>query len=319
MNLVRIRDGHDSNALSEAVEILRKGGVVAVPTETVYGLAGMTRDLRAIETIYALKNRPSNNPLIAHVLDADSARGLVAPGAWHDLAEHLAERFWPGPLTLVLPRSDSVPEMATGGLRSIAVRSPSHPVAREILERLEEPFSAPSANRSGCVSPTSALHVKADFPDSDLMILDGGACEVGLESTVLDLREPEGPRLLRPGSVSLKDLEPFVGSIEVFNSEQQGDSPGTSIRHYAPKTPLELVGSIAGATSTDAVIRFGALKPKDALLDLSLGEDPEVAAKELYAALRTADTCGAERILIQLPPAGEQWRAIVDRVRRASV
>lgn len=318
MNSPRIGNANDSDVLQEAVEILRGSGVVAMPTETVYGLAGCSLDTKAIEKIYALKGRPSNNPLIAHVLDGQSAQELVREGAWHDVAERLAQRFWPGPLTLVLDRSPRVPTQATGGLDSIAIRSPRHPVARDLLEKLAAPLSAPSANRSGSVSPTSAQHVAEDFPESDLMILDGGACEVGLESTVLDVRDPVHPRLLRPGSVSALELEPITGSIDVIDTKVQDHSPGTSSRHYAPKTRLELVDSFKSATERDAVIRFSAIGADSSLLDIALGDDPEVAGQGLYAALRAADTSGAERILAQRPPDAGEWAAIADRLQRAS-
>ena len=314
----RVLDGREPDAIASAVDILESGGVVGMPTETVYGLAAATHDPEAIARIYRLKGRPTSNPLIAHVLDSDGGRSLVRPGSWTNEAERLAELFWPGPLTLVLPRSDQVNPIATGGRDSIAVRAPGHPVARALLEAFGAAVSAPSANRSGAVSPTTAEHVAADYADTPLCILDGGPAEVGLESTVLDLRGGN-PRILRPGHITAADLQPVLGAVEDSSVLVQGDSPGTSPRHYAPRTPVELVEHFDEARQDDAVIRFLQSAPAGMRLDCPLGGDAGIAGQGLFDAMRRCDLSGASRILIEQPPAGPEWHAITDRLRRACI
>ena len=316
----RILDPAHPEVLRAAVGVLRTGGVVAIPTETVYGLAGLTTHPAAIEHIYALKRRPSGNPLIAHVSGIDDVHALIAPGSWNDKADQLAHHFWPGPLTLILPKAKSVPSIATGGRDSIAIRCPSHPVARMLCAEVGEALSAPSANRSGAVSPTCAAHVADEFSDSHLMILDGGSAEIGLESTVLDVRDPEHLRILRPGSITREDLESVVGSVEVISTTVQGDSPGTLSSHYAPRTPVHVVESAQSVGPHDVFVRFASEGAASGCrLDIHLGTDVEKASHRLYAALREADAVGAERICIEQPPAGPEWVAILDRVQRASI
>ena len=199
----KVVPGHLPDSIEDAVDRLRSGRLVGLPTETVYGLAAPTFDPVGIERIYECKGRPADNPLIAHAADVEMARTLVT--TWPEEATRLADALWPGPLTLVLPKRDDVPGVATGGRDSIGVRVPAHRVAIEVIGRLGAPVSAPSANRSGSLSPTEARHVKADFVDKDVLILDGGPCRVGLESTVLDLRpvlDGGRPRMLRPGAVT---------------------------------------------------------------------------------------------------------------------
>ena len=316
----RILDPTDPESIRVVVDELRRGGVVAIPTETVYGLAGITTNPAAIERIYALKQRPSGNPLIAHVSHVADVYPLIAAGSWNEKAEHLANHFWPGPLTLIFPRAESVPSVATGGRDSIAVRCPSHPVAQRVCAEVGAALSAPSANRSGAVSPTSAAHVADEFSDSDLMILDGGSAEIGLESTVLDVRDPEHLRILRPGSITREDLESVVGSVEVISTTVQGDSPGTLSSHYAPRTPVHIVESAQSVGPHDVFVRFASDGVAGGCrLDIDLGTDVEKASRRLYAALREEDAVGAERICIEQPPAGPEWVAISDRLRRASV
>lgn len=304
------------NAIEEASHLLKRGGIVGMPTETVYGLAARTFDEIAIARVYELKGRPTDNPLIAHVGSIEHAVGLVAE--WSETAEAVARAFWPGPVSIVLERAEHVPAMATGGRGSIAIRMPAHPVAVRLLEVLGEPLSAPSANRSGAVSPTTAQHVAEEFPEEDLMILDGEACEVGLESTVVDLRTPEEARLLRPGSIRVEALEAIVGKVEVVSVSEQDHAPGTSLKHYAPKTPVELVDSFDGASASDAVIRFAAAAPEESCIDITLGTEPDTVARGLYEALRNADRAGAKRILVERSPAFGEWSAIADRLRRAA-
>lgn len=306
----------DAAGIAAVIEELERGGVVGLPTETVYGLAARTMDELAIARVYDLKGRPENNPLIAHVASIKHAVSLVAE--WSEAAEAIAREFWPGPVSIVLARAEHVPAVATGGLDSIAIRMPSHPVALEVLTALDEPVSAPSANRSGAVSPTRAEHVAEEFSDEDLLILDGGPCEVGLESAVIDLRLPGTARLLRHGAIRPERIEQVLGSIKIDHVDEQDHAPGTSLRHYAPQTRIEFVEGFEAATPQDAVIRFAAAAPVESCTDLVLGTAPEDVARGLYDALRTADRAGAARILIERVPDRGEWAAIADRLRRAS-
>jgi len=313
----------DDVALDAASEQLASGGLIVMPTETVYGLAGSTRDSGALEKIYKLKGRPGNNPLIAHVLGADEARGLVH--GWNDCCDQLAERFWPGPLTIILQRDESVPALASGGLETLAVRSPSHPVARALMTRFGHPISAPSANRSGDVSPTCAEHVLSDYlgveEAGDLVVLDGGPCDVGIESTVLDLSGSD-PHILRPGIVSAEDLAEVIGKVSSPMSMSQGNSPGTATSHYSPHTPMDLLDRTAieqhleAGDEQVAALLIGGTAPAGNVIILD--PDPATCARKLYSALRELDATTSNRLLVELPPPGFQWDAIRDRLQRAS-
>jgi len=323
----RVLEAND-DALGEAAETLRAGGVVAFPTETVYGLGANTFDRGALRLVYEMKGRPAANPLIAHVHDEQIARERLAQ-TWDGRCRTLAARFWPGPLTLVVPKREDVPSEATAGLDTIAIRSPRHPAARRLLEAFAGPISAPSANRSGRVSPTTALHVADDFADvDDLIILDGGPCEAGIESTVLDLTTAP-PRLLRPGAVTLEELRDALGAVDAPSIESQAASPGTSPRHYAPRTPARLVGADELVRAVDrvagrvAVIGFAdaceAIARRDGVAVIVMPEDPARYAADLYETLREADALDASAILIERPPESEGlWRSIHDRLRRAT-
>jgi L-threonylcarbamoyladenylate synthase len=315
--------------IRRAVRALLAGGVVAFPTETVYGLGALARNAGAVQRVYGMKGRPAGNPLIAHVLDAAGARRVV--GQWPAEAERLAERFWPGPLALVLPRGEDIPLEATGGRPTVAVRAPAHQVARALLTALKgEALSAPSANPSGRTSATTAEHVLADFAEvPGLLVLDGGPCPVGIESTVLDLSGAR-PAILRPGAITVAQIEAALGCpVMVRHAVEQGASPGTAARHYAPATPATLVESArlrevlealpervavlavtdaggAGATGRHAVVRM----PGDAA----------GYAAALYDALRHADAAGCAAIVIEEPgaPGAPEWAAVHDRLRRAT-
>jgi len=309
-------------AINEAAARLRAGGVVAFPTETVYGLGADTFNPEAIERIYRLKGRPADNPLIAHVLDVGQARHLTR--RWDDRCDALAKRFWPGPLTLVLMRADRVPPEATADLPTIAVRSPRHAAARALLRAFGGPISAPSANRSGRISPTCAAHVAADFADAgDLLILDGGPCDVGIESTVLDMTQ-RPPAVLRPGSVTVAALCEELGeAAAAAPALQQGPSPGTSPFHYAPVTPAELVSDVQGrlkslaAPAVAVCLDAGRVAPPHRAIPMPA--DAGAYAAELYDALRRADAMRCALIVIERPAAqGELWDAIRDRLRRAT-
>jgi L-threonylcarbamoyladenylate synthase len=311
------------DAIAEAAARLRDGHVVAFPTETVYGLGADTFSAAAIERVYALKGRPLDNPLIAHVLDEPQARAVVA--GWDGSCARLARRFWPGPLTLVLPRAPDVPEAATAGWPTIAVRAPDHAVARALLAAFGGSISAPSANRSGHVSPTTARHVADDFADAaDLLILDGGPCAVGVESTVLDLSGAV-PCVLRPGAVTLEALRDELGEVAVGDMAQQAASPGTTMRHYAPRAPAELV------PAAELAERLRALRGPAVVLCFESGavgaphraivmpRSPEAYAARLYGALREADALRPQRIIIEQPPInGGMWLAVHDRLLRAA-
>lgn len=310
-------------AVAEAARRLGGGEVVAFPTETVYGLGADTFNERALARVFALKGRPAENPLIAHV--AGEAGAQAVAGRWDSRCATLARNFWPGPLTLVLPRASRVPERATAGWPTIAVRAPAHPVARRLLAAFGGPVSAPSANRSGGVSPTTARHVADDFADrADLLILDGGRAPVGIESTVIDLTV-EPPAVLRPGAVTLEALQTLLGDVAAPQIAAQAASPGTSLRHYQPTTPLELVEakdlSARLAEMTEAAVVL-CIRPEGVPAPHRGIAMPCVAegyAAELYEALRAADRAGAARIVIEAPSAtGGLWLAINDRLRRAT-
>lgn len=312
-----------AEVMAEAAAALRSGRVVAFPTETVYGLGADTFNPQAIAAIYELKGRPRMNPLIAHVLD--EAQAAAVASRWDDRATKLAAEFWPGPLTLVVPRRPTVPGAATANLNTIAVRAPAHPTARGLLKAFGGPISAPSANRSGHVSPTSARHVADDFADADdLLILDGGECEVGIESTVLDLSGPR-PRILRPGSITAAMLRETIGEVETPAIDSQTISPGTSAAHYAPATPMELIESseIESTVSTSpggvVLLAIGPPGRRPGHRVIAMPADAKGYAHRLYGALREADASGAGRILVELPPRdSDLWRAVHDRLSRAA-
>ncbi|MHC4965553.1 MAG: L-threonylcarbamoyladenylate synthase [Planctomycetota bacterium] len=308
--------------ITEAAARLRDGRVVAFPTETVYGLGADTFRVDAIDRVYALKGRPLDNPLIAHVLDEEQA---CTVGAWDDRCSSLARELWPGPLTLVLPRAAAVPSEATAGWPTIAVRAPAHPVARALLSAFGGSISAPSANRSGHVSPTTATHVADDFSDDeDLLILDGGPCAVGIESTVLDLTGSM-PTVLRPGAVSVETLRERLGDVAVGDIAHQAASPGTTLRHYAPETITELVAPddlgprLAALRRPAVVLCFDegvVAAPHQAIV---MPRAPEAYAARLYGALREADARRPARIIVEQPPTGGgMWLAVHDRLRRAT-
>ncbi len=309
--------------IREAAQHLRNGRVVAFPTETVYGLGADTFNPEALRRVYELKGRPLDNPLIAHVLDVPQAKRVAA--GWNDRCDLLAQRFWPGPLTLVVTKASDVPDEATAGLPTIAVRSPSHAVARELLKAFGSPISAPSANRSGHVSPTNTQHVADDFADAaDLLIIDGGPCDIGIESTVLDVTSAM-PRVLRPGSITAEQLRAVLGEVASQTITQQSASPGTATLHYAPHTPALLVSSdelstiVAKDAPLSAVICFDASHIAPPHRAIQMPADPAAYAARLYEALRQADAIGAKQIIIEKPPhSSELWAAIHDRLRRAT-
>ncbi|MEA2710753.1 MAG: L-threonylcarbamoyladenylate synthase [Phycisphaerales bacterium] len=288
-----------------AAAILRSGRLVAFPTETVYGLGADATDAAAVRKIFAVKGRPSTNPLICHVPDAHVARRYVT--AWPDEAERLAERFWPGPLTLVLPKTDEIPHEVTAGRDTVALRAPDHPLTLMLLRVLDRPLVGPSANKSGHVSPTTAQHVRDELGDGVDMILDGGPCAVGIESTVLDL-SGDRPTILRPGGVTREQIEAVIGPIDVFTGAVDpsvaATSPGQHEKHYAPRTAAYRFESADRSRASGAV--------------LELGDDAIEYARRFYARLRQLDQDGATAIYIEMPPDEPQWTAIRDRIVRAT-
>lgn len=316
----------DAAAIASAATVLRAGGLVAFPTETVYGLGANALDGVAVARIFEAKGRPTTNPVIVHVSSMTAARQVCS--AWPSVADDLAARFWPGPLTLVLPRSPRVPDSVTAGGATLGVRMPSHPVARALLSAADLPVAAPSANCSAGLSPTHAEHVLRDLDGRIDMLLDGGPTPGGIESTVLDVTGP--PRLLRPGLVSLAELEAIIGPVTWQPAAASGlsplPSPGMLARHYAPRTPLEC--SSEGRTRVEALARSGArigwltlgapssVPPR--VVVRSLPNEPAGYAAGLYAALHELDNEGLGRIVVDVPPDAPEWLALHDRLRRAS-
>ena len=309
-----------AQSVSEAARLLRDGQLVAFPTETVYGLGGDATNERAVAAIFAAKGRPQFNPLISHVLDAEAAQQFVR---WNDTADRLAARFWPGPLTLVLPRSEGSPIalLATAGLDTVAIRAPAHPVAQALIRATGRPIAGPSANRSGAVSPTRAEHVAESLGDRVPLILDGGPCLVGVESTVLDLSAAT-PTLLRPGGVPREAIEAVIGPISVSHALPSGDSPhkspGQLASHYAPARPVRLGATSAGPD--EGLLAFGPTVPPGAMLtyNLSPSGDLAEAAANLFAQMRALDRPGIGRIAVMAIPETGLGLAINDRLRRAA-
>jgi len=321
-------------SVAEAARIVRAGGLVAFPTETVYGLGADATSERAVARVFEAKGRPRFNPLIVHVTGADEARKLTRFDA---RAETLAAAFWPGPLTLVLPRADSpvdargdsparhcpVARLASAGLDTLAVRAPDHAVARALLAACQRPLAAPSANPSGRTSPTTAAHVANGLGARVDLILDGGPCRVGLESTVLDLSGAR-PRLLRLGAIGPEDIARRLGqpvadaSGETAADDQERLSPGMSRRHYAPGIPLRLGAREVHAG--EALLAFGPDAPKTTgpVRNLSPAGDPVEAAANLFAMLHDLDRSGATAIAVMPIPDDGLGRAINDRLRRAA-
>ena len=305
--------------LDEAVARLVAGELVAFPTETVYGLGALALDAAALRKIFALKGRPPTHPLIAHVVDAAQAATLTT--AWDARAQALAARFWPGPLTLVVPRAPSVPAELSGGKPTVAIRAPAHPLARELVRRVGQPLAAPSANRYQSLSPTTAAHVARAFAGEDLLIVDGGPCAAGLESTVLDLTVSP-PAVLRPGALPVAALRALVPDVVtaagVVDDEAARHSPGQDAIHYAPRARLVLgTRQEALAVPGAALVLRGRGEPArpDAIV---LPDDAAGYGAALYATLHALDDAGARVIAVESPPDDEAWLAVADRLRRAA-
>jgi L-threonylcarbamoyladenylate synthase len=309
--------------IDQAVAALRRGEVIGMPTETVYGLAADAGNAEAVRRIFALKGRPADHPLIVHVASTAQLPTFCrrVPAA----AIRLAGAFWPGPLTMILPRAASVPDAVTGGQDSVGLRCPAHPLALQLLAAFGGGLAAPSANRFGRISPTSAAHVRAEFGEAVPIVLDGGDSEVGIESTIVDLASSQ-PRILRPGRISREPVAAVLG--EDVADAPGADSPrasGTLEAHYAPRTPMLLLTREAmerEAVQQRALGQNVALLAIDALPAGLAGEalpaSAEGYAHGLYAALRALDAGGAHLLLVQRPPDTREWLAVNDRLRRAA-
>jgi L-threonylcarbamoyladenylate synthase len=322
----------DPAAIAEAVRVLRGRGLVAIPTETVYGLAAMALDPVAVARIYEAKGRPPHHPLIAHVTGEAQARTLAA--SWPERASTLARLFWPGPLTLVVDRAADVPAAVAGGADSIAVRAPSHPVARAVIEALGQPVAAPSANRYQGVSATTAAHVVKELGMFADLVLDAGPCDEGIESTVVDIRS-DPPRVMRPGAVDLGALRRVLPGIEAQTDSLRGNaprvSPGMEARHYAPRARLVLADTwleaqriaygLAGSGARVGLVthekRTTSVR-EDRVLVRTLPRDPTQYARKLYGTLHDLDDAGVDAIVVQGVPHDEAWWAVDDRLRRGS-
>lgn len=311
-------------SLKRAVEILRAGGLVAFPTETVYGLGADATNSAAVRRIFDAKGRPSTNPLIVHVADEKTARRYAA--AWPSEASGLALRFWPGPLTLVLAKAPLIVPEATPGRYTVALRVPDHPLTLALLREFDGPVAAPSANRSMRISPTTAEHVRQELGDTVDLILDGGPCRVGIESTVLDL-SGSTPTILRPGGISREQIERIIGPVDLFAGAvcptDAAASPGQHPIHYAPRTPAYRFEGEMPVSEKDERFYFILLGKDDSLQRFSLDRAvmpnmPDEYAHHLYSVLREADTSGKAAMLIELPPDEPQWLAVRDRLTRAT-
>ena len=309
--------------IEKAVALLNAGELVAFPTETVYGLGADASNPAAVARIFAAKGRPTTHPLIVHL------SGLAAARAWAaelpEAAMRLAEAFWPGPLTLVLPKSARVSAAVTGGQSSVALRSPAHPVARALLAAFGRGIAAPSANRYGRISPTRAADVREELGASVALVLDGGDCEVGLESTIVACLDGH-VTLLRPGSVSRSQVADVVGKVDDPGADAPR-APGRDRAHYAPGTPLSIVPPSELRAAVDAglaaggriaVLARGAHFGAERVSFHRMPEAPAAYGRALYAALRALDAAGAGRILVEAVPEGEAWAAVADRLARAA-
>jgi L-threonylcarbamoyladenylate synthase len=311
--------------IETAVQALRDGELVAFPTETVYGLGANAQNPAAVRKIFEAKGRPVSHPVIVHL---DSPRFLHR---WvrevPETATKLAERFWPGPLTMVMSRAPNVHDIVTGGQDTVAIRVPSHPMAQQLLTAFGGGIAAPSANRYGKLSPTRAEHVREELGETVKVILDGGECQIGLESTIVSF-EGQGVRLLRPGAVTAAQIRQVVGELLIGADLQSPRVPGGTPSHYAPTTPMAIVPSGEVDAHAAALSEGGRrvavlaqrlpLKSHKYVTWINAGRRPEQYGHDLYANLRTLDKAGCQQILVQDVPDGEAWDAIRDRLRRAA-
>lgn len=316
--------------IASALALLRAGELVAFPTETVYGLGADALNLEAVAKIFTAKARPRDHPLIVHLPDAGHLERWAREVP--EAARMLAQRFWPGPLTLILKRTPQVPDAVTGGQDTVGLRVPGHALALELLAGFGSGIAAPSANRFGRISPTTAAHVREELGDRVALILDGGPCRVGIESTILDLSRVD-PMILRPGSIGIDDIQMVIGrsALAVGDAAPPASAPrapGMLQSHYAPRTPLRLVAAgqllqqVAAALGSGRRVGVVAVQncPANALgvAWRAMANDPSAYARELYAALREIDARDLHLILVEAPPPTRAWAAVTDRLRRAA-
>jgi len=324
-----IVDGRTPEAVAQAADRLAAGELVGLPTETVYGLGARADDGAAVQRIFAAKGRPAEHPLIVHVQDVAAAQQFAAD--WPAWAQQLAAAFWPGPVTVIVPRRSGVAEAAAGGQDSIGLRCPSHPVARELLAaaaaRGVPGVAAPSANRFGRVSPTRAAHVASEFGD-ELLVLDGGECDAGIESAIVDCTGP-APRLLRPGSVQRAALEAVLGRPLAERDETAPRASGTLESHYAPRARVRLmeasqIQTALGVLGSDMkrntlAVYCRTFRPRvPGIVVRAMPDRADGAAHDLYAALRELDDTGVALIWVEIPPEDPVWDGVRDRLRRAA-
>ncbi len=310
--------------LADACAALRRGEVIGLPTETVYGLAGDAANADAVRRIFATKGRPADHPLIVHLADATQLPDWASDVP--EAAQRLAAAFWPGPLTMILKRAPGVLDLVTGGQDTVGLRVPNHPVALALLNAFGGGLAAPSANRFGHVSPTTAQHVRDEFGEAVPVVLDGGPCKVGIESTIVDL-SGDIPRILRPGQIGADAIAQVLGQPIATGAQQASPRvSGSLASHYAPDTPAERVPTerldtmIRQAHGSGESVRVLALRHlPNGVHGLVMPNDPEQYARHFYAALRSLDAEGAERLLIELPPDEPRWLALHDRISRATV
>ena len=293
-----------SENIARAAKFIRAGKLVAFPTETVYGLGANALDAGAVSRIFEAKKRPRTSPLIVHVASIEMAREFAAE--WPDAAEALARRYWPGPLTLVLPKRACIPDIVTAGLPTAGLRMPAHPVALDLIRAAGVPIAAPSANRFTELSPTAAAHVREELADC---VLDGGPARIGIESTVLSLAG--AATLLRPGVIPLPEIEALIGPVSVAVEAGAGAhaAPGMHARHYRPATPLLLIGE------GDAVPEGRGVRLR---IGIEMPADPLAYAAALYETLHRLDAEGWEWIAVERPPDAPEWSGVLDRLRRAA-
>lgn len=314
-----------SDEIARAVATLRAGGLVAFPTETVYGLGADAANVAAVKKVFAAKGRPHDHPLIVHLADVPQVRDWVR--VFPRAAEQLANRFWPGPLTMIFERAAHVSDLVTGGQHTVAIRVPSHPVAHALLKAFGGGVVAPSANRFGRVSATTAEHVHAEFGDAVDCVLDGGECDVGIESTIVDVSGAR-PALLRPGWITARGIEAALGVPLAARGAASPRASGTLAKHYAPQTPMmlveadliyELTASLTRQGQRVAVLAREARQPMIASLTwIAAPRDAAGYAHALYANLRALDGAGADVMIVEAPPLVIEWAAIGDRLTRAA-
>jgi L-threonylcarbamoyladenylate synthase len=326
VRVLRVDAAHpDASVIAEACAVLRAGGLVAFPTETVYGLGALGLNAAATARIFAAKGRPPGHPIILHVDGIAMARSIATD--WPPAATLLADAFWPGPLTLVVPRAARVPDVVTGGLSTVGLRAPAHPTALALVRALGEPIGAPSANAHTHVSPTTAEHVLRSLGDAVDLVIDGGPCAHGIESTVVSLGDP--PLVLRPGALSLERLASVVPTVRPANVTLESDaprtSPGLAAKHYAPGADVVLVprGDVAPFRNASGAAIVATAEARSAAEHLRplivLPNEPEGYARALYAAFHAVDAAGAPTVHVESPPADDlAWWPIRDRLSRAA-